>query len=97
MKPRETSLGDALEGFFKKSGLTNKMLIVRTLRDWPKFAGKPIAEQTERLRYEKGELIVYMKSPIWRQELLYRKTEIVTAINVAAGQQIIRDLRVFAP
>ncbi len=92
MKPRETSLGDALEGFFKKSGLTNKMLIVRTLRDWPKFAGKPIAEQTERLRYEKGNLVVYMKSPIWRQELLYRKTEIVASINAAAGKAIIKGI-----
>lgn len=94
-KEREYSLGDALKSFQDKSGMTKKMLIMRTLRNWPELAGKAIAEQTQRLRYEKGVLLVYMDSPVWRQELNYRKSEIMARINTTAGRRIIKGIKVY--
>ena len=94
-KEREYSLGDALKSFQDRSGMTHKLLIMRTLRNWPEFAGKAIAEQTKRLRYDKGVLLVYMDSPVWRQELNYRKSEILERINTAAGKRILKGIKVY--
>lgn len=66
---------------------------VDALRSWSEAVGPQIAKNTRARSVRDGVLWVEVAHPIWRQELLYRKAQILERINQRMpGGTAIRDL-----
>lgn len=87
------SLKQVLESFLKTSGLEKGVLQNRALFVWEEVVGEAIARNTTPDRVEHGVLTVKTSSPAWRQELLFKKREIITALNRRIGKNTIREIR----
>ncbi len=69
--------------------LNNSMLLTR----WKEIVGSSIAEHTQPLSVEAGVLLIQVKHPVWRSELMSMKQQLIERVNEAAGRQAIRDIR----
>ena len=60
---------------------------------WSKIAGKEISNVTEATHIEKGVLFVKTATPVWRNELMFKKKEIKDKINNKLSKTTIKDIR----
>ncbi len=88
----ERPLGDIIKTVLKKHGLEEKLTETEIFASWGKIMGAPIAKYTERLSLKQGNLIVYLRSSVLRNELSYAKTKIIRMINDELGKPAVRDI-----
>ncbi|MCA0444833.1 MAG: DUF721 domain-containing protein [Bacteroidetes bacterium] len=62
------------------------------LAEWPSIVGERIAQETTAEKIENKILKISVKNSSWRQELTFRKTEILTKINTHFGEEIVKDI-----
>jgi len=55
--------------------------------------GKKIAENTTVQDVKHGILLVHAESPVWAQELQFKKKEILSNLNSSLGKKTIKDIR----
>jgi|TARA_Y100000294_G_scaffold156035_1_gene156690 predicted nucleic acid-binding Zn ribbon protein len=82
-----------LERTLNKSGTDEIVNNGRAINLWSKAAGKEISMATEATHLEKGIMFVKTESPAWRNELLFRKKEIIKKLNDHLKKTIVRDIR----
>ena len=87
------SLKDVLDSFLDKAGLTTGISQQQALLCWEEVVGDTIAKNTTPEKVEHGILIVRTTTPSWRQELLFKKSQIIDKINASLGKQTIKDIR----
>jgi len=61
-------------------------------QDWPRLAGRPLADHCKPLMLTQGLLTVGARHPQWRQALQYSKPQLLAAVR-SAGHPV-RDLRI---
>ena len=61
-------------------------------QDWPRLAGRPLADHCRPLSLSHGVLTVGARHPQWRQALQYSKPQLLAAVR-SAGHAV-RDLRI---
>ncbi|MEL6671926.1 MAG: DUF721 domain-containing protein [Bacteroidota bacterium] len=88
------SLGDAIKAFLDKHGLKEEVDIQSIIRDWESLMGAPIAQNTEKMWFNKGIMYIRMSSPIWKNELHLARTKIKEMINKRVGQDLVQDVRI---
>lgn len=86
------SLGDAIQAFLRKYQLEDEVRIQRILTNWEAFVGAPIANATEKLWYENGNLHIKMSSPAWRNELVMARLRLQRSLNEKIGKALIQDI-----
>lgn len=59
---------------------------------WNQTVGKRIAEQTENVHFEHGNLIVHVKNPAWRQEIHMKRFSIAKKLNDKVDENIIKEI-----
>ena len=89
------SLGDAIDAFLKKHGLKDEADIQQVINDWEKLMGKPIAQATEKMWFNKGVFYIKIKSPVWKQELQMARLKIKGLVNEQIGRELVEEVRVF--
>ena len=87
------SIKTVLNTYLFKTGLDAGVNQQQAVNIWPKAVGKKIAENTTVQDVKHGVLIVRVDSPIWAQELQFRKKEVLFKINTALGKKTIKDIR----
>ena len=60
---------------------------------WKEAVGASINENTTIKSFKNGILIVKTKTPVWRNELLFQKKEIVQKLNSKLEKNKIKDIR----
>jgi predicted nucleic acid-binding Zn ribbon protein len=60
---------------------------------WPEVVGKAVAENAKAESAEYGVLIVRTSTPTWRQELQFKKEEILKKLNSRVGKNTIKDIQ----
>jgi len=90
------SLGDAINLFLEKNGLKEEVKIQQVITQWERIMGKALAEQTEKIWFERGILYLKIASPVWRNELNLAKKEIAKVVNEEIGELMVQDVKVFA-
>lgn len=83
---------DALEGYFKALGISDKVNETRVLSQWEELMGKAIAVRTSNKRIKDKILYLDINSSVMRDELQQRKAEIIKKINDFAGSELISDI-----
>lgn len=86
------TLGQALRQFLDDSALSEQALIHQVISHWPQVVGKPLADQTESIYFKDGKFVLSVRSPLWRQELLLTKTQLLARIHEYAGQTLADDI-----
>ncbi len=90
------NLKNILYEIIKKKGLERLFLEHRAVKLWNKIVGKPIADKTDAVDCDDGVLKVFCPDPVWRNELVFLKKDIIKKINKYFGREIIKDIRFVA-
>ena len=60
---------------------------------WKEVVGEKISKSTEPQGVEHGTLTVSVSNPTWRQELVFKKKEIIKELNKKIGENTIKEVR----
>lgn len=76
----------------KDSQLKTKIAEKRAIRAWNEILGEGVATYTSNIYFNRGVLIVYLKSSVLRAELMMNKQNLIDKLNKYAEMKIIRDI-----
>ena len=54
--------------------------------------GERIADETENIHFEHGNLVVHVKNPAWRQEIHMKRFSIAKKLNDKVEEKIIKEI-----
>ena len=90
--PNVVSLGDAIRSILNKYRLDQKFNEAGLINSWEQVVGAMIARHTVQLSVFRRTLFVEVDSASLRNELTYAREKIRTALNKAAGADIIDEV-----
>ncbi len=85
-------LSEALEEVIRELGIRKSVVSNRARDVWGEAVGDLINANTTLQAVDKDKLIVIVSNDAWRQELSYRKEEILKKINELIGEEAIKDI-----
>ena len=86
-------LKSAINRFLKNAGLEKGVSQQNAIIIWEDTVGKTIASNTTAKTVEHGVLTVKTANPSWRQELVFKKQDIIERLNTKLGKNTIREIR----
>ena len=89
METLKTSIG----AFLKSAGLEKGVKQNNAILIWGGVVGATIAEKTNPEKVEHGVLTIKTENASWRQELLFKKSEIIKKLNRELGKNTIREIK----
>ena len=89
MEELNASIQNFLDSYGLKKGVKQNSAVLY----WEEVVGKKISENTEVQGAEHGTLTVSVSNPAWRQELLFKKEEIIKQLNKKIGENTIKEVR----
>ena len=87
------ALKTAIKIFLKKAGLDKGVKQNTALLIWDEVVGEKIAENTSAEKVEHGTLTIKVDNSSWRQELVFKKKEIIDKLNSRIGKKTIKEIR----
>jgi predicted nucleic acid-binding Zn ribbon protein len=94
-KQNEQTLKQAIEEMLAAYGLTEKTVERRLQQQWPEIAGHTIARYTTAIRLNGTVLHLSLSSAPLRQELSYRKAELLALIQKTFPDSPITEIRFY--
>ncbi len=85
-------VGDIIRKLMKNPKLSAKLDELDALDAWAKILGKNLLKFVVEQRLYKGKLYVKLKSASLRNELSYKKSELIEKINQKIGKEIIKEI-----
>lgn len=79
--PRLNPIGDLVDRFLNRRGLSAKVEAASSVAEWPERVGPRIAAVTQPLRVSEGTLFVAVSSSAWMMELDLMKAELLRHVN----------------
>jgi len=86
------NLGQAIDDFFKNSGLEHKIKEIQIKENWKTIVGPVFAKATKRISLFKGVLFVTIDSPSIKHELLLNRTILIQRLNESVKKQIVYEI-----
>ena len=86
-------LKTVLEKTLKETGTQERVRQGRAITLWSKAAGKEISKVTEVTYLKNGVMFVKTETPVWRNELIFQKEEIINKMNNLLKKRIIKDIK----
>ncbi len=95
MKGKESiqSLGDALKLLVQTLGIEQRVEQYKIFDVWSEVVGDQVAKVAAPERIHNGVLIVSVNNAPWRNELTFRKQEILKKIHSKTNSQSIVDIK----
>jgi len=84
-----TTIDSFLESYGLKKGVKQNSAVLY----WKEVVGEKISKNTEPQGVEHGTLTVSVSNPTWRQELVFKKKEIIKELNKKIGENTIKEVR----
>ena len=93
MKRTEPTLvGDILREFFERPFVARKLAEGRLPDLWQDVVGTHIASLTHTFELKNGILYVGISSPVARQEIFFRRDELMILLNQRSGHRLINAI-----
>lgn len=93
MKKTNTEpVGGVILQYLREFGLETPLNEYRLIQAWDKVVGPAVSRYTKDLRIYNQALFVTVSSAALRNELLMRRTELVSRLNTEAGAQVITQI-----
>ena len=86
-------LNSVIKNFLQKNGLEKGVNQNKSIELWPDIVGEKISKNTKAQAVESGTLIIKAKNSAWRQELIFKQSEILESINKKLGKNTIKAIR----
>ena len=93
-KSNEILLKDAIAAFLKDNNLESKLNETKVISAWEEVTGKLISRHTNQMYIKDRTLFVKVDSAALREELTYQRSKLVKKLNLAAGHEVIEDIRI---
>ena len=87
------NIGNIFQKMFKDLGIDKPMQQYQAVNLWPQVAGERVAEISTAEKIEKGVLYVRVDSPVWRNELVFMKSDIIQKLNKALSKSVVKDIK----
>jgi predicted nucleic acid-binding Zn ribbon protein len=87
------SLGDALQQLIKSLGIEQQVEQYKIFDVWNDVVGEQVAKVAVPQRIHNGVLIVGVNNAPWRNELTFRKKEILEKIHIKTNSHSITDIK----
>tara|TARA_R110000850_G_scaffold277086_1_gene422405 strand:+ start:139835 stop:140131 length:297 start_codon:yes stop_codon:yes gene_type:complete len=88
----EVSISDVLKEFVSTNKLEKGLKKVQAADAWNDLMGPAIKKYTTNIKLDGSKLYVELSSSVLREELSYGKQKIITLMNEALGEDIIKEL-----
>ncbi|MBL7768113.1 MAG: DUF721 domain-containing protein [Flavipsychrobacter sp.] len=88
----EFSLGEAIQQFLQKSRLKGSVQALQITDVWEQIMGKTVARYTESIKIYGDKLYISTSVAPLKQELLFQKEHIISRVNEALGENIIKEV-----
>ena len=85
-------VGGVILQYLRDFGLETPLNEHRLLQAWDKVLGPAVSRYTKELRIYNQVLFVTITSAALRNELMMRRTELVSRLNAEAGAQVITQI-----
>ena len=85
-------IGDVIRKLMQNPKLANRLEKLDAIYAWEEIVGKPICNYITDQKIHKNILYIKLKSSVIRNELSYKKTEIINEINQKIGKNLINDI-----
>ena len=86
-------LKTAIKEFLKKAGLEKGVSQNKALLVWEEVVGDKVSQNTSPEKVESGTLYIKTSNPTWRQELVFKKTDIIKKLNNKLGKNTIKEIK----
>lgn len=88
------SLGDAVENALQRIDTMGKRHSARVVGVWNEVVGPDVARHTQGFAFREGkELVVFVDTPAWANELSLMSSDLIRKINVRIGEESVTSLR----
>jgi len=86
------TIGELIKQVFKERGWEDKVTFYDINNVWNEFVGADISKNTRLIKFEGGVLWIKVNSSVLKQELLYMRSEIISAINNRLEKKVIKKI-----
>ena len=86
-------LKSAINTFLKKVGLEKGVSQNKALLVWKEVVGEKVSQNTTPEKVESGTLYIKTSNSTWRQELVFKKTDIIKKLNNKLGKNTIKEIK----
>jgi predicted nucleic acid-binding Zn ribbon protein len=86
------TIGSVLQQYLVAIGADKHIKEIRVTQEWDKIVGPMIARNTNDINLKDGVLTVKFRSAIIRNEISMRRTSLITLINDAIGEEVIKSI-----
>jgi predicted nucleic acid-binding Zn ribbon protein len=86
-------VGTVLASLLKELGIAKKLKQYEAVRIWREIVGERIAKVATPTKIINGTLIVKVERSTWRNELSMMRKEIITRINAALKEEVVKDIK----
>jgi hypothetical protein len=86
------NVGDIIRKLMKNPKLADRLDELDALEVWKELIGKQLQKYITEARMIKGSLLIKVKSAPLRNELSYKKTDIIKQINTKLGREVVKEI-----
>ncbi|NQV41088.1 MAG: DUF721 domain-containing protein [Candidatus Marinimicrobia bacterium] len=86
-------IGNVFTQLFRDLGIDKAIQQNMAVSRWSEIVGERISEISEAERIENGVLFVKVSSPVWRNELVFMKSNLISSVNEALAKTVVRDIK----
>ena len=83
----------AINNLLKAAGLDAGVAQNKALLVWDDVVGAKVSENTTPEKVEAGTLYIKASNPTWRQELMFKKEDILKKLNKKLGKKTIKEIK----
>lgn len=85
-------MGKILEELIDTLGIRKKLAESKVCMIWNDVVGKKLSSVTSVGFLRRGKLYIHVKTPSWRNELIFLKRAIIKRLNENAGDEVVKDI-----
>ena len=86
------NVGDIIRKLMKNPKLADRLDELDALEVWKELIGKQLQKYITDARMVKGSLLIKVKSAPLRNELSYKKTNLIKQINTKLGKEVVKEI-----
>jgi len=87
------SLKQSINVFFEKETIKPIYTTGLLTNVWEKVVGELINKNTQVITYKNKTLIIKTTTPVWKNELLFQKQELIKKLNTNQEKTLIKDIK----
>lgn len=89
---KTVTLSEALKEYRSEMNIDTRLKEVGLINSWEDIAGRAIARRTSKVYLKDGRLVVYLTSPVVRNELIMARESLKARLNEKAGEELVREI-----